>query len=49
MIDAGADTFIEIGPGATLSGMIKRISKEVETYSISSMDNFEKIKERFIG
>ena len=49
MIDAGADTFIEIGPGATLSSMIKRISKEVETYSISSMDNFEKIKERFIG
>ena len=49
MIDAGADTFIEIGPGATLSGMIKRISKEVETYSISSMDNFEKINERFIG
>lgn len=49
MIDAGADIFIEIGPGATLSGMIKRISKEVETYSISSMDNFEKIKERFIG
>ena len=29
MIEAGADTFVEIGPGQTLSGMIRRIDKTV--------------------
>lgn len=33
MIRDGADTFIEVGPGATLSGMIKRIDSSVRVLS----------------
>ena len=29
MIEDGADTFIEIGPGRTLTNMIRKISTEV--------------------
>lgn len=38
MIDAGIDTFIEIGPGKTISGLIGRINNMVKTYSTADMD-----------
>ena len=41
MIDKGVDQFIEIGPGKVLSGLIKRIDKNVK---VSAINNEEDIK-----
>ena len=44
MINQGVDTFVEIGPGKSLSGFVKRIGKHigagVQTMSISNLDSF---------
>lgn len=37
MIESGIDTFIEIGPGKTLTNMIKKISAEVKAYAVADL------------
>tara|TARA_B100001121_G_scaffold195071_1_gene170417 strand:- start:955 stop:1269 length:315 start_codon:yes stop_codon:yes gene_type:complete len=44
MINKGVNQFIEIGPGKVLSGLIKRINKEVEVISINSEEDIKNIK-----
>jgi [acyl-carrier-protein] S-malonyltransferase len=44
MINNGVNQFIEIGPGKVLSGLIKRINKEVNTKCINSEIDIESIK-----
>lgn len=39
MIRAGADTFIEVGPGKTLSGLIAKISGEVSVYNVEDEES----------
>lgn len=41
----GVDTFIEIGPGKTLAGFVKKTDKDLEVINISSVGDLEKLKE----
>jgi len=45
MIDAGVSTFIEIGPGQVLKGLIKRIAKDVEVLNISDVDSLSAMRD----
>lgn len=45
MIGNGVDTFIEIGPGKTLTSFIKKISKECITINIEKISDLEKLQE----
>lgn len=48
MIAKGVDTFVEIGPGKTLAGFMKRINKEVCMVNIGSVEDLEKAVELLI-
>ena len=44
MIENGVNHFIEIGPGKVLSGLIKRINKDVKINSINSESDIKELK-----
>ena len=43
MIKNGVDTFVEIGSGRTLSGFLKKISREVTCYQVGTWEEAEKV------
>ena len=43
MIADGVDTFVEIGPGRTLAGFMKKINRDVKVYNISAWEDIEKV------
>lgn len=42
MIDMGIDTFIEIGPGKTLSGFVKKIDRNLNVFNINDIESYKK-------
>ena len=44
MIDNGVNHFIEIGPGKVLTGLIKRIDKNVKTNTINTESDIKDLK-----
>lgn len=45
MLRDGADTFIEIGPGKTLSSFVKKINKEVTIVNVDKYEDLDKVKD----
>lgn len=45
MIADGVDTFVEVGPGKTLSGFMRKINKEMKCINIATVDDLKKLEE----
>jgi [acyl-carrier-protein] S-malonyltransferase len=45
LIDKGVKTFVEVGPGNVLSGLIKRIDRSAKTISVSTPEALDKLEE----
>lgn len=44
LIADGVDRFIEIGPGSTLSGFLKKIDRNIKVYRISEWEDLERME-----
>ncbi|MBP1156049.1 MULTISPECIES: ACP S-malonyltransferase [unclassified Paenibacillus] len=44
LIEQGVDTFVEIGSGTVLAGLIKKIDRNVKVYSVNSLESIEKFQ-----
>ena len=43
MLADGVDTFVEIGPGRTLAGFMRKISRDVKVYNIGTWEDVDKV------
>jgi [acyl-carrier-protein] S-malonyltransferase len=41
LIEQGVDTFVEIGSGSVLTGLIKKTDKSVKLYNVNSLETLE--------
>jgi [acyl-carrier-protein] S-malonyltransferase len=45
LIREGVGTFVEVGPGNVLSGLVKRIDRSVKSVSVNNLDSLNKLED----
>jgi [acyl-carrier-protein] S-malonyltransferase len=45
LVRSGATTFVEVGPGNVLSGLVRRIDRSVKTISVNTLEGLERAQE----
>ena len=44
LVGSGVRTFVEVGPGNVLSGLVRRIDRSVNTFSVNDLASLEKLE-----
>jgi [acyl-carrier-protein] S-malonyltransferase len=47
LIREGVATFIEVGAGKVLTGMIRKISRDVQTFNVENVDDYEQLRAKY--
>jgi [acyl-carrier-protein] S-malonyltransferase len=47
LIREGVTTFIEVGAGKVLTGMIRKISRDVQTFNVENVDDYEQLRAKY--
>ena len=45
MLADGVDTFVEIGPGKTLAGFMRKIDRSAKVYNVEKLEDVQKVVE----
>src|SRR5207249_12193044 len=45
LLREGVQTFVEVGPGNVLSGLVKRIDRNARTISVSTLESLDELEE----
>ncbi len=45
LVRSGASTFVEVGPGNVLSGLVRRIDRGVKTFSVNTLEGLDRAQE----
>ena len=48
LIAGGVTTFVEVGPGNVLSGLLKRIDRSVRTFSVSDLKSLDEASKALV-
>ncbi len=48
VMEAGVDLFLEIGPGKTLNGMLRKIDKELNALNVENIEDLDRLEEYLI-
>ena len=46
MLQGGADIFLEVGPGRVLTGLLRKIDRQIPVMSVGNVEQLEKLSER---
>jgi [acyl-carrier-protein] S-malonyltransferase len=47
LLSQGVETFVEIGPGSVLSGLIRKVDRKVQTFQVEKPSDLEKVWDHF--
>ena len=47
LLKEGVDTFVEVGPGKVLTGLVRKISRDVHIYNVENLDDYEQLRAKY--
>ena len=47
LLKEGVDTFVEVGPGKVLTGLVRKISRDVHIYNVENLEDYEQLRAKY--